>query len=499
MDPQAPPSQIPFPSRKYNWLEYLGGNMADIYRAREFKTDREVIVKVLKAEYCRDSELQARFAQEAKLACQCRHQNIVATYDADEQEGLPYIVMEFIQGDTLRQLIQRGEIKTQEEACWIGLQLALALGYLQSIHIVHRDLKPANVVIDQHGTAKLLDFGIARVLNDAGLTQVGVRVGTLSYMSPEQVNGERLTFASDMYAFGVLLFELLTFQLPYGADADNEFFGAILRSPPRIELLQQAQVPAEVITLVSRCLEKEARNRYASFGEICAVLQRYVNPDRLRQTGTLIAPLPVSQPAPPPVPEPVPQPPPSRMPIWIGTAALVVALAAIAFWFLHRTPAPAVTTSEAPAAGAQPPAKVEVPAGMALVAEGTALLGADKKPVPVAAFYIDLTEVTNGAYLNFCSKTGHPIPNGAQDARADYPVVRVTLADAKAFAEWTGKRLPTGAEWEKAARGSNGQAFPWGDQWRADAANIPADDTARKNATVASADSFSNGEARVAP
>ena len=408
MDPQSPPSQIPFPSRKYNWLEYMGGNMADIYRAREYKTDREVIVKVLKAEYCRDHELQARFAQEAKLACQCRHHNIVATYDADEQEGLPYIVMEFIQGDTLRALIQRGGIKTQEEACWIGLQLALALGYLQSIQIVHRDLKPANVVIDRQGTAKLLDFGIARVLNDAGLTQVGVRVGTLSYMSPEQVNGERLTFASDMYTFGVLLFELLTFQLPYGADAENEFFGAILRTPPRIELLQQAQVPAEVIALISRCLEKEAKNRYASFGEICAVLQRYVNPERLTQTGTLIAPITAPITAPQPAPEPVAPPPAtSRMPIWIGIAALVVVIAAVAFWFLHRRPAPAGTSNEV---ATQSQAKVEVPAGMTLVPEGTALLGADKKPVSVAAFYIDVTEVTNGAYLNFCSKTGHAMP-----------------------------------------------------------------------------------------
>lgn len=101
--------------------------MADIYRAREFKTDREVIVKV----YCRDHELQARFAKEACLACQCRHRNIVTTYDADEQDGMPYIVMEYIQGETIRSLIQRGGIKTQ-------------LGYLQSIHIVHRDLKPAN-------------------------------------------------------------------------------------------------------------------------------------------------------------------------------------------------------------------------------------------------------------------------------------------------------------------------------------------------------------------
>src|SRR5665213_3391475 len=159
MGSRITPGQIPFPSEKYEWIEYLGGNMADVYLAREVRTERQVIIKILKAEYCSETELQLRFAQEARLACQCQHPNIVATFYADEAEGRPFIAMEHLEGETIRSLIQRGGIETQEQAVWIGLQLSLALAYLQNAQIVHRDLKPDNVVVDRNGCAKLLDFG----------------------------------------------------------------------------------------------------------------------------------------------------------------------------------------------------------------------------------------------------------------------------------------------------------------------------------------------------
>lgn len=142
-------------------------------------------------------------------------------------------------------------------------------------------------------------------------------------MSPEQVNGERLTFASDMYAFGVMLFELLTFQLPYQADGETEFFGAILRSAPKLELLKQAQVPDEVISVIKRCLEKQAENRFASFGEICIVLRRFVSPERLEQTGPL-----TSRAA---------SPKNARTHIFVGAAAVLLLLASPAFWFFTRS------------------------------------------------------------------------------------------------------------------------------------------------------------------
>jgi serine/threonine-protein kinase len=470
MDSSVTPDQIPFQSKKYEWIEYLGGNMADVYLAREIRTEREVIVKVLKAEYCSETELQQRFAQEARLACQCQHPNIVTTYYADEEDGRPYIAMERLGGETIRALIQRGGIETQEQAVWIGLQLAMALGYLQAAQIVHRDLKPDNVVVDRNGVAKLLDFGVAR-LKDSRLTEFGVRIGTLRYMSPEQVKSDPLTFSSDMYAFGVLLFEMLTFQLPYQAENVEDFFGVILRSEPNLALLQNAKVPDEVISLIKRCLEKQPENRFSSFGEISAVLRRFVLPERLEH-------FPQSSPV---MAQPAQTSRKSAKPAILAAIVVVLLVAAgIAFWFLRQP-------------SASPHLLKFASGDMVLVDSGVALLGSEPKPITVKAFYIDLTEVTNEAFLLFCRQTGHTIPPGAQQVSSDYPVVNVSLDDAQAFAQWAHKRLPSAEEWEKAARGSQGQKFPWGNEWHSDAANIPHDRAFAKTATLAPANSFHSG------
>jgi len=472
MDSRVLPSQIPFQSNKYEWIEYFGGNMADVYLAREIRTARNVIVKILKAEYCSETELQLRFAQEARLACQCQHPNIVTTYYADEEDGRPYIAMEHQQGETIRALIQRGGIETQEQVFWIGFQLALALGYLQNLQIVHRDLKPDNVVVDANSCAKLLDFGVAR-LKDSRLTEFGVRIGTLKYMSPEQVKSEPLTFSSDMYAFGVLLFEMLTFKLPYQAEGLEEFFKAILENEPNLTLLHESKVPGEVITVVQRCLAKDPANRYPSFGEIADVLRPLVRPDRLEQ---------FTMPSSTVVVKPGKAAATSKRPLIWGGIAVALLIAVVALWFaFKRAPAPAATASNLLKSAAGEMVRVDA---------GVALLGSEAKPVTVPTFYIDVTEVTNAAYLAFCRETGSAIPASSQQAPADYPVVNVSFSDAESFARWAHKRLPSAEEWEKAARGAQGQKFPWGNEWRDHAADIPKDRAAAKTATLVSAASF---------
>ena len=493
MDSRVAPSQVPFQSKKYEWLEYFGGNMADVYLAREVRTERTVIIKVLKAELCNESELQLRFAQEARLACQCQHPNIVSTFYADEEDGRPYIAMEYLQGETIRALMQRGGLETQEQAVWIGLQLALALGYLQTAQIVHRDLKPDNVVVDQSLCAKLLDFGVAR-LKDSRLTEFGVRIGTLKYMSPEQVKSEALTFSSDMYAFGVLLFEMLTLQLPYKAQGMEEYFDAILNKEPNLDLLQEVKVPDEVAGVIKRCLEKEPAKRFGSFGEIATLLRPFVLPERLEQfaqpsNAAQMAQTVIAKPE--PVVTPEKPPPKSRLPVLWGGIAAAVLMAVIAIWFVMRRPPEAVLSPPAVTTGERVPKSAV--SDMVLVDGGPALLGAGAKPVTVKTFYIDRTEVTNTAYLAFCRETGRGAPAGTQQTQGDYPVVNVSLDDAEAFAGWAHKRLPSADEWEKAARGAQGQKFPWGNEWRADAANLPPDRAAAKKAKLAPVTSFASG------
>jgi formylglycine-generating enzyme required for sulfatase activity len=292
-----------------------------------------------------------------------------------------------------------------------------------------------------------------------------------------------------MYAFGVLLFEMLTFQLPYKAQGMEEYFDAILNKEPNLDLLQEVKVPDEVAGVIKRCLEKEPEKRFGSFGEIATLLRPFVLPERLEQFAQLAQTV-IAKPE--TVPTPAKAPPKSRLPVMWGGIAVALLLAAVAIWLVMRRSPPLVSSPAAAVTSGERVPK-SAPAGMALVDGGTALLGADAKPVTVRTFYIDTTEVTNRAYLTFCRETGHSAPTGTQQAQGDYPVVNVSMDDAQAFAAWAHKRLPSADEWEKAARGAQGLKFPWGNEWRPEAANIPPDRAAAKKAKLASVASFASG------
>ncbi len=201
---------------RYLLGEMIGtGGMADVYIAKDQRLSREVAVKILRSDLAKDPAFVTRFRKEAKAAAGLNHPGIVAVYDSGE-EPAPYIVMELVSGHTLRQLIHQGERVSLDDALSITEQTLAALEYSHQRNIVHRDIKPANVMITSTGDVKVMDFGIARAMDDLGatLTSTWNVVGTAQYLSPEQAIGDSADARSDIYSTGCLLFELLTGQPP---------------------------------------------------------------------------------------------------------------------------------------------------------------------------------------------------------------------------------------------------------------------------------------------
>jgi formylglycine-generating enzyme required for sulfatase activity/predicted Ser/Thr protein kinase len=442
--------QLPALIGKYELLEYLGGGMSHVYRGRDTVIGRPVVVKILTEMSNGDPEARARFLQEARLAGNIQHENIVSVFDYGEHGGRPYLVMEYLKGENLRDAIRGGRLGGLEDRLRITQDIASALEYVHAQGIVHRDIKPENVHIDAKGRVKLMDFGIAKAA-DLSLTKAGMAMGTPFYMAPEQVQGRPTTPLVDIYAFGLLLYEVLTGVRGVNGDTMEALFYQILNVTLDPQTMANAGAPPAVSELVLRCTAKRPEDRPQSFAAVIEQL-------RAVRAGFGAAPRTLAMPA---TAAPVPEAKKehvktgSRPMLWIIAAVIVVAVAGGAWWVLGRAPA-------AP----------QIP-GMVYVPAGTFLAGAEKKPTPLGAFYIDEAEVSNADFAEFCRATGCAAPQAA----ADLPVVNVTADQARAYAAWKGKRLPTALEWERAARGVNGALFPWGDElqpMRANVADNPA-------------------------
>jgi len=451
--------QLPARIGKYELQEFLGGGMARVYRAVDTVIGRTVAVKVLTEEGCANQEIKSRFLQEARLAGNIAHDNIISIYDfGEDSEGRPFMVMEFLKGEDLRHAIKNGSTGDIRNKLRIALDIARALEHIHSQNIIHRDIKPDNVHVTTSGAIKLMDFGISKA-QDSTRTTTGVVMGTPYYMAPEQVLGRNITPLVDVYSFGVLLFELMTGTRPIVGDTVERIFYQILQEPLNIEPMRQAGIPDPIIDLVSRCTEKDPTKRPQGFGEVCARIRGIIH-----DWDAPTRPLKSMQPA------AAPPPAPARRPWLIPAAviAMVVVLAGVYFAIrATRAPAPSPLAT-APKTSEAPPrielkSVIETPTGkMVLVPAGAFLFGKDKQSVTLPDFYIDETEVTNEAYSQFCREKGRPIPAEAAKERAQDPIVGVAFADAQEFAKWAGKRLPAMQEWEKAARGTDGRLYPWG-------------------------------------
>ena len=266
----------------YEILDTLGqGGMGTVYRARDTRLEREVALKLLTAEGARDPEQLARFRREAKALASLDHPNIVTVYAVEEAEGEHFLTMGLVEGRSLDGHIPPEGMDPDK---WLAVSRAIAQG-LQAAHargVIHRDLKPANVMIGAGGQVRLVDFGLAkraRVDEDSdplGLTCVGTAVGTIPYMSPEQLRGARIDVRSDVFSLGVVLYEMATGRRPFGGDTAPEVISAILTEDPHPPRGPCLDLPFDVGGILARCLAKDAEGRYASVAEVLRDLDHAV-------------------------------------------------------------------------------------------------------------------------------------------------------------------------------------------------------------------------------
>ncbi len=309
--------------RRYEILQLLGeGGMGAVYRARDREVNRLVALKVIRPELSGNSAILDRFKQELVLSHQVTHKNVVRIYDLGDADGIKFITMEYIEGQDLRGLITQQNTFSPEEAVEIMRQVCRALEAAHAVGVIHRDLKPQNIMRDKQGRVVVMDFGLARLLDSHdGMTQTGAIVGTMEYMSPEQGLGKPLDERSDLFAVGLIFYELLSGKMPY--KADSALASLLKRTHERAIPVSEhsSTIPRALSDIVGKCLEPKLEDRYQRVGEILADLEAW-------QGGRAAATLnfPSSS-------RPWGQTIPWH---WIGAVAALVVMVAVTAWYFSK-------------------------------------------------------------------------------------------------------------------------------------------------------------------
>ncbi len=269
---------------RYEIIQTIGeGGMANVYLAKDVIIDRLVAIKVLRGDLAGDEKFVRRFQREALAASSLDHHNIVEMYDVGEDHGMYYIVMEYIQGKTLKQLIKKRGALTLSECIDIMLQLTDGVNVAHSSYIIHRDLKPQNIMIQDNGEIKITDFGIAMALNNTQLTQTNSVMGSVHYLPPEQASGKGATVKSDIYSMGIMFFELLTGSLPFkGENAVEIAFKQIKDDIPSVREINPS-IPQAVENIILKATAKNPKNRYNNAKEMHDDIATCLNEDRANE------------------------------------------------------------------------------------------------------------------------------------------------------------------------------------------------------------------------
>ena len=416
-----PPRLLPAGTRLgsvYVIEEVIGeGGMAAVYRANDTARDRTVAIKILHASLMGDAGIRRRFAREAKIMTEWNHPNVVNAYDYISDGDMCALVMEFIDGPTLDSYLEKwgGPLPLSDiRLVFDGVLHAMA--HAHDLGIVHRDLKPQNILlrpVEAGLTAKVVDFGITKVLEGTTYTMTGAILGTCRYMSPEQVKApESIDHRSDIYSLGVTLYHAVTGRCPFESTNQYSLMMAHVNKEPPLPSQFRDDLPPELESLILDALAKEPDKRPRT----CRVFR-----SRLDEVLADVAPA-TSQP-------------------------------------VEREPV--ITDSD----GSE----------LVLIPAHTFQMGPSRRTVYLDDFYIGRHPVTNRQFQHFLDVTGYK-PDDSEASRflshwrgrkcpkkiLDHPVVFVSWLDAQAYCRWAGRRLPTEAEWEKAARGTDGRKYPWG-------------------------------------
>jgi tRNA A-37 threonylcarbamoyl transferase component Bud32 len=336
---------------RYNLLEVIGGGgSATVYKAYQSNVDRFVAIKVIRANLLRDPALRERFEREARTIARLEHPAIVPIYDVGEQDGVPFLVMRYVEGGSLSDRISAGRLPLRQAIEYVA-HLGEALAYAHQHGIIHRDIKPANVLITPRGHVLLSDFGIAKILADeSGLTTTGMLVGTPFYMAPEQIQAKRVDARADIYSLGIVLYECLIGRRPFEAETPWAVMHMQLRDPLPPPRALRPEISESLERVILKATAKEPEHRFQSMEALVLALRE--------------VDLEADRPAPEPAASPPPQraretivladKQPRRLPLvwlWGGAAALVLAAAAVLLWLATG----AQDNSAAPASALQTP------------------------------------------------------------------------------------------------------------------------------------------------